>query len=206
MHIQPSVYTAWLALSSISTVTAFYPYQPQYGDDDGKPNARRASEPAIERPQSITLPIRRARVPLRRDNIYNIVNSNDPTQKNSVAIDQDGNDLSYMVAVTIGDSKEEYHLLLDSAASNTWVMGQDCKSDACGTHNTFGNGDSSTLKVGNKFTLAYNRFSELPCNTLRCSAPNLIEQLNPGLIPASDRDHTLLHNVRYRHRLGNYRF
>ena len=35
----------------------------------------------------------------------------------SVAVDQDGNDLSYMVAVTIGDSKEEYHLLLDSAAS-----------------------------------------------------------------------------------------
>ncbi|KAF2622279.1 acid protease [Macroventuria anomochaeta] len=52
-----------------------------------------------------------------------------------------------MVAVTIGDSKEEYHLLLDSAASNTWVMGQDCKSDACGTHTTFGKGDSSSLKT-----------------------------------------------------------
>jgi hypothetical protein len=53
-----------------------------------------------------------------------------------------------MVAVTIGDSKEEYHLLLDSAASNTWVMGQDCKSEACGIHNTFGEADSSSLKVG----------------------------------------------------------
>lgn len=65
-----------------------------------------------------------------------------------MAIDQDGNDLSYMVAVTIGDSKEEYHLLLDSAASNTWVMGADCKTDACATHETFGKEDSSTLKVG----------------------------------------------------------
>jgi hypothetical protein len=82
-----------------------------------------------------------------RQNGYNIVNSNDPKQANSVAIDQDGGDLSYMVAVTIGDSKEEYHLLMDSAASNTWVMGQDCLSDACKTHTTFGKGDSSSLKV-----------------------------------------------------------
>lgn len=65
-----------------------------------------------------------------------------------MAIDQDGGDLSYMVAVTFGDSKEEYHLLLDSAASNTWVMGSDCKTDACGTHTTFGKEDSSSLKVG----------------------------------------------------------
>lgn len=84
-----------------------------------------------------------------RQNAYNIVNSKDPTQENSVAIDQDGNNLSYMVAVTFGDSKEEYHLLLDSAASDTWVMGQDCKSDACSTHTLFGSGDSSTLKVRN---------------------------------------------------------
>ncbi|KAJ4403563.1 hypothetical protein N0V91_006436 [Didymella pomorum] len=61
-----------------------------------------------------------------------------------------------MVAVTIGDSKEEYHLLLDSAASNTWVMGQDCKSDACGTHTTFGKGDSSSLKTqSTPFSVTY---------------------------------------------------
>jgi hypothetical protein len=52
-----------------------------------------------------------------------------------------------MVAVTFGDSKEEYHMLLDSAASNTWVMGQDCSSESCKTHATFGKGYSSTLKV-----------------------------------------------------------
>lgn len=79
--------------------------------------------------------------------MYNIVNSKDPGQDKSVAIDQDGKDLSYMVAVTFGDSKEEYHMLLDSAASNTWVMGQECKSEACKTHTLFGKGDSSTLKV-----------------------------------------------------------
>jgi hypothetical protein len=52
-----------------------------------------------------------------------------------------------MVSVKIGESEEEYHLLLDSAASNTWVMGEGCKSEACGTHNTFGSGDSGTLEV-----------------------------------------------------------
>lgn len=64
-----------------------------------------------------------------------------------MAVDQDGSDLSYMAAVTVGDSKEEYHLLLDSAASNTWVMGADCKTNACRTHTTLGKSDSSTLQV-----------------------------------------------------------
>lgn len=143
----------WLAFSAalLPTTTAFYPYH--YGDDSTTSNSRRTtSSPASSNtlPRSITLPIRRVPTAssLRaRQNAYNIVNSNDPKQAKSVAIDQDGGDLSYMVAVTIGDSKEEYHLLLDSAASNTWVMGQDCTSDACKLHNTFGKGDSSSLKV-----------------------------------------------------------
>lgn len=153
MHIQLSTWTAaCLAISSIPTATAFYPIQPKYGDNtnsNGKARRypSRLQPTTAESRESVTLPLRRLPNPLRRDNIYNIVNSNDPTQTNSVAIDQDGGDNSYMVAVTIGDSKEEYHLLLDSAASNTWVMGQDCTTDACGTHNLFGQGDSSSLKV-----------------------------------------------------------
>lgn len=143
----------WLALSSaiLPTVTAFYPYH--YGDNIPDLHSRRT----LPRPSKIksktgpvTLPLHRIPTSpqLRsRQNAYNIVNSNDPNQANSVAIDQDGGDLSYMVAVTIGDSKEEYHLLMDSAASNTWVMGQDCATDACKTHNTFGKRDSSSLKV-----------------------------------------------------------
>jgi hypothetical protein len=151
MHPSPST---WLALSAaiLPTATAFYPYH--YGDDSPTSNSRRTlpqSPNARSDVGSITLPIRRVPTSSQfrtRQNAYNIVNSNDPKQPNSVAIDQDGGDLSYMVAVTIGDSKEEYHLLMDSAASNTWVMGQDCTTDACKTHNTFGKGDSSSLKVG----------------------------------------------------------
>jgi hypothetical protein len=157
MHPSPST---WLALSAaiLPTVTAFYPYH--YGDGRPTSNSRRTSpQPPNARSNagSITLPIRRVPTSSQfrtRQNAYNIVNSNDPKQPNSVAIDQDGGDLSYMVAVTIGDSKEEYHLLMDSAASNTWVMGQDCATDACKTHNTFGKGDSSSLKVGHLFSMA----------------------------------------------------
>jgi hypothetical protein len=150
MHISLST---WLAISValLPTVTAFYPYH--YGEDTATSNARRTlKQPTNARSNagSITLPIRRVPTSSQfrtRQNAYNIINSNDPKQPNSVAVDQDGGDLSYMVAVTIGDSKEEYHLLMDSAASNTWVMGQGCATDACKTHNSFGKGDSSSLKV-----------------------------------------------------------
>lgn len=152
MHISLST---WTTLSTVaSTVTAFYPYEWKYGDGS-KTNGRRTprplvpSQPAIRNDapaRSLTLPLRR--VPIRqRENTYNIVNNADPKQENSVAIDQDGTDLSYMVAVTFGSSKEEYHLLLDSAASNTWVMGEECQTEACGRHNLFGKGDSDSLKV-----------------------------------------------------------
>ncbi|KAF2740649.1 acid protease [Polyplosphaeria fusca] len=158
MRITPSAYFAACLSISILPANAFYPYEPKYGDDANSKRAipsqhRRDGHairfdplpPAIDQRQSITLPIRK--VPLRRENKYNIVNNNEPKQENSVAVDQDGTDLSYMVAVTFGESKEEYHLLLDSAASNTWVMSESCTTDACKFHNLFGEGDSSTLKT-----------------------------------------------------------
>jgi hypothetical protein len=147
-------YKPWtVACVFLHSVMAFYPYH--YGDGSEGNSARRAfspEEPARYGPEtsnprgSLTLLLHRVSLS-SRENKYPIVNSNDPKQANSVAVDQDGKDISYMVAVTIGSSKEEYHLLLDSAASNTWVMGQDCTTDACKEHNTFGKADSDTLQV-----------------------------------------------------------
>lgn len=142
----------WTALAvSVLPASAFYPYQPNYGGDENAARVRRNASPPASHVNSVSWPLRRAGV--RRDNIYRIIKSKEPSQENSVAIDQDANedgvgyDRSYMVAITIGDSKEEYHLLLDSAASNTWVMGAACDTKACGTHALFGNEDSSSLKV-----------------------------------------------------------
>ena len=39
------------------------------------------------------------------------------------------------------------YMLIDSGSANTWVMGSDCTSDACQTHNTYGNEDSNTLET-----------------------------------------------------------
>ncbi|KAF1835082.1 acid protease [Decorospora gaudefroyi] len=149
---------SWLALSAaiLPTATAFYPYHYD-PDSTSASSSRLRRKPDTPSASSITLPLRRVPAGLRsRENIYQIVNSKDPSQENSVAIDQDGSDLSYMVAVTFGDSTEEYHMLLDSAASNTWVMSQDCNAEACKTHATFGEGDSSTLETTTSpFSITY---------------------------------------------------
>jgi hypothetical protein len=152
MHIPLETLAVGCAIAS--TATAFYPYHRPDGSSSSSSKARRViapqplSNPNNEPRRSFTLPLRRVASSLRlRENKYDIANSDDPKPKNSVAVDQDKDDLTYMVAVTIGDSKEEYHLLLDSASSNTWVMSEDCTTDACNKHNTFGKGDSKTLKV-----------------------------------------------------------
>lgn len=47
-------------------------------------------------------------------------------------------------------------MLVDSAASNTWVMGSNCTTDACKEHNTFGKGDSTSLIISDTtFSIAY---------------------------------------------------
>lgn len=48
------------------------------------------------------------------------------------------------------------YMLVDTGAFNTWVMGSDCKSEACLAHNTLGPGDSSSLEVSqDRFDLTY---------------------------------------------------
>ncbi|KNG44903.1 rhizopuspepsin-1 precursor [Stemphylium lycopersici] len=157
MHI--SLQT-WLALSlaaaRIPIATAFYPYHYTASSSSNSASNTAHSRRTSYAP-SITLPLHRIRTRLRsRQNVYNIVDSGSPSQSNSVAIDQDGQDLSYMVAVTFGDGTEEYHMLLDSAASNTWVMSQSCSTEACKTHTLFGKSDSTTLKTEDTpFTVTY---------------------------------------------------
>lgn len=148
MRVSRPVWAASLAIAALPAVNAFYPYARE-GAHVANALSKREQPATIpsapHKGRSITLPLRRVRA--RQEDIYKILKSNDPKQKNSVAIDQDGRDLSYMVAVTFGDSKEEYQMLLDSASSGSWVMGQDCKAKACSMHPALGNTDSKTLKV-----------------------------------------------------------
>jgi hypothetical protein len=82
-----------------------------------------------------------------RDNTYKVQTAADPSQTNSAGVDQDGTDYSYFAEVAFGDKDTPLYMLLDTGAGTTWVMGPDCTSAACKTHNSFGAKDSSTLKV-----------------------------------------------------------
>ena len=66
---------------------------------------------------------------------------------NAMAIDEDGQDLSYFSAVKFGSKGKDMWMLLDTGAANTWVMGSNCATSACLAHDTFGAQDSSTLHV-----------------------------------------------------------
>lgn len=87
---------------------------------------------------------------------YEIVSAEPPTQTNSAGIDQDGTDYSYFAQVHMGSANTTLYMLLDSGASQSWVMGSTCTSPACEVHNTFGPADSSTYKpTGGEFLLKY---------------------------------------------------
>ncbi|QDS76264.1 hypothetical protein FKW77_001588 [Venturia effusa] len=96
------------------------------------------------------------RTPAKRQNKFSVVAADAPEQSTSAGVDQDGTDFSYFASFKIGTSPKTFYLLLDSAASNTWVMSSDCTTSACGIHTTFGTSDSSSLRVSSKtFSVAY---------------------------------------------------
>jgi cathepsin D len=66
---------------------------------------------------------------------------------NAMAIDEDGQDLSYFSQIKFGSKGKDMWMLLDTGAANTWVMGSNCTTSACLAHDTFGSQDSSTLHV-----------------------------------------------------------
>ncbi|KAE9981791.1 hypothetical protein EG328_011383 [Venturia inaequalis] len=125
-------------------------------ETDGAPNA---SPESIHQPQDTDNgPIRifLQRRPAKRQNKFNVLVADTPIQKNSAAVHQDGTDFSYFGSFQFGKNSKTLYLLLDSAASNTWVMSSDCTTDACGIHTTFGQSDSPSLQVSsNTFSVAY---------------------------------------------------
>jgi cathepsin D len=76
--------------------------------------------------------------------------------KNSLAVNEDGHDYSYFATMKFGSEGKELYMLVDTGAANTWVMGSDCTTVACKTHNTFGKADSTTLEVSKEtWSIAY---------------------------------------------------
>lgn len=95
-------------------------------------------------------------IPVKRAEKFEIVKGLQPKQANSVAIDQDGTDYSYICTIQVGASGKAMQMLIDTGAANTWIMGSDCSSEPCLAHNTFGAKDSTSLRVTDtEFSLAY---------------------------------------------------
>ena len=144
----------WASLPLLTTcVSAFYPYSP---DQDSAPSNKRFFPLAPQRPSDdqdvYTIDVKR----VRRQNAFNIVESNDPSQPHSLAVHQDGEDFSYMSTLQFGSKGQEMNMLIDTGSTNTWVFGSECTSGACSLHNTFGKDDSTTLNITtNPFQLAY---------------------------------------------------
>lgn len=108
----------------------------------------------LRRPQNQV--VQKLGTPIKRNNEYDIVTAAQPSQTNSMAVDEDGTDFSYFTAIHFGSSRKLMYMLIDTGAANTWIMGANCTSETCEKHNTFGDKDSDTLKAtGDAFNLTY---------------------------------------------------
>ncbi|RYP50120.1 hypothetical protein DL768_004324 [Monosporascus sp. mg162] len=92
----------------------------------------------------------------RRENEHDVMKAEEPTASNSAGIHQDGTDFSYFLEVKLGAEGKPLYMLLDTGASTTWVMGANCTSEACTTHDSFGPDDSSSfVDTGTSFAIQY---------------------------------------------------
>ncbi len=76
---------------------------------------------------------------------YPYVKGKPPAFPNSASLDQDGSDFSYFTTVKVGSGGKEFHMLVDTGASESWVMSAKCTTRICSMHNTLGPADSSSL-------------------------------------------------------------
>lgn len=114
------------------------------------------SRSSREERRSQETPVEDTGASVKRADKYDIVKGVQPKQANSVAIDQDGTDYSYISTIQVGASGKAMQMLIDTGAANTWMMGSDCSSEPCLAHNTFGPKDSTSLRVTDtEFNLTY---------------------------------------------------
>ncbi|KAK4167346.1 aspartic peptidase domain-containing protein [Cladorrhinum sp. PSN259] len=78
------------------------------------------------------------------------------TAPNSAGIYQNGPDYSYFIKVRLGSGQVPFYMLLDTGAANSWIMGSECKEDACLMHNMFDASGSKTWQTSNAdFSISY---------------------------------------------------
>ncbi|CAE6478160.1 hypothetical protein ACGC1H_002750 [Rhizoctonia solani] len=88
-----------------------------------------------------------------------VTNSTTPTTANSVALDNEANDIGYLATVQLGTPPRNFRLLMDSGSADMWVGGETCQSQAggaCGNHTFLGAKSSTSFKsAGRTFKVTY---------------------------------------------------
>lgn len=89
-------------------------------------------------------------------NNFDVMDAEEPSAEASEGIDQDGTDYSYFIQAALGSEGKELRMLIDTGAGNSWVMGSDCDSEACGLHDSFGPDDSDSFETSDEdFNVSY---------------------------------------------------
>lgn len=84
---------------------------------------------------------------IKRANEFPMAIASTPDTPSAMAISEDGKDFSYFANLKFGSEGKDMWLLVDTGAASTWVMGSDCTTSACKTHQTFGSQDSTSLNI-----------------------------------------------------------
>ncbi|OKL58785.1 hypothetical protein UA08_05686 [Talaromyces atroroseus] len=159
MHLSQYVFPAAILSTGVD---AFYPYIRSSGSSSSLTSrlvnrfypyrlGSSANDDSL-----LTLPLKRRPTLSRRAYNYPVDMGSPATTPNSVTVDEDGNDFSYFFSMDFGSSNESMWMLFDTGGTNTWVFGTNCTVEACELHHTFGQDNSTTLKMsGDTFSVGY---------------------------------------------------
>ncbi|KIJ66675.1 hypothetical protein HYDPIDRAFT_85493 [Hydnomerulius pinastri MD-312] len=84
--------------------------------------------------------------------------ANQPTTNNSLGLNIEADDVSYIATIQIGTPARDFKMLMDSGSADFWVGGENCQSQqgGCGNHTFLGTQSSSSFVGSNQqFQVSY---------------------------------------------------
>jgi hypothetical protein len=88
-----------------------------------------------------------------------VTQADSPTANNSLGLDIEATDVSYLATVLIGNPSRNFSILMDSGSADFWVGSEQCTSTnggGCGDHVFLGNDTSSSfVDSGTPFSVTY---------------------------------------------------
>jgi len=88
-----------------------------------------------------------------------VTQADSPTANNSLGLDIEGSDVSYLATLQLGNPPRDFSILMDSGSADFWVGSENCTSTTgggCGDHVFLGSQSSSSfVDSGNPFSVSY---------------------------------------------------